>query len=84
MLQVNIGEKGADGKPVYESTNTDPVANIVMGVPNSIRGETSTFGVIVFNPGGAAHMYNDPVFHDNTLSVPLPIGQHAVGVVQTK
>ncbi|SCY20252.1 hypothetical protein SAMN02910292_01044 [Lachnospiraceae bacterium XBB2008] len=83
MLQVNIGEKGSDGKPVYESTNKEPVANIVMGVPNSIRGDGAEYGAVQVLPGGEMHIYKDIPFNDNTVSLPLGIGRFAIGLVQT-
>ena len=83
MLQVNIGEKGSDGKPVYESTNKEPVANIVMGVPNSIRGDGAEYGAVQVLPGGEIHMYKDLPFNDNAVSLPLGIGRSAIGLVQT-
>ncbi len=83
MLQVNIGEKGSDGKPVYESTNKEPVANIVMGVPNSIRGDGAEYGAVQVLPGGEIHMYKDLPFNDNAVYLPLGIGRSAIGLVQT-
>ena len=82
-LQVNIGEKGPDNKPVFTSTNKAPVANIICGVPTAIQGEGAQYGAIVVIPGGSYHIYKDALFEDGHLTLPLCIGEHAVGVVRT-
>ena len=82
-FQANIGEKGPDNKPVYTSTNKAPVANLIFGVPGSIQREGAQFGAIGVLPGGEIHIYNALPFENGHVTLGLPIGEHAIGVVRT-
>ena len=77
-LQVNIGEKGSDGKPNYDNASDTPVANVKFGVPR----DGAKYAMVKVVSTGKITVLDNLTIEDGFTTLALPIGEAAYGLVR--